>query len=288
MTTTKPRTRVYPFFAPHGERHLAAEIAVPDAPVRAVVLFSSRAGASLGWIRTWHAVADALADSGLASVRFDYNGMGQSTELVREWSWELFNDIAAQARSVATSAMAMTGSDQVVAVGSCLGGRVSLDVAANLPQCVGAICIDEPLLDPASGRVFVHAGRTWIARVIRSSQSLRKLGAWVLGVIYRRMARRAGSGMREACEAASLNARLIFVSGVPQSVQRFAAMVSALPPEQRDRCLLVQLPWNGALGGLESLRVQRLLIDSLPRWVRRLSGSAPVAAGDASAMQSAY
>src|SRR2546430_8050338 len=136
----------YPVFIPSGREDIAAIVAVPDARPRGLVLLQTGLGATRShrfglWTRTARRLADG---HDLASVRWDYLGIGDSSGDIDAWSE---HDIPIdQQHAVAEFCTAALMVDRVAAAGNCIGSWATLRFAAEYPSCVGAVLIRMPLV----------------------------------------------------------------------------------------------------------------------------------------------
>ena len=70
----------YPVFVPWRGGHLAAVVALPERPVRGLVVLSTGTGAPRSHRhQVWAVAAERLAAGGFASVRWEYPGLHDST-----------------------------------------------------------------------------------------------------------------------------------------------------------------------------------------------------------------
>ena len=130
----------YPVFVPYGNEHLAATLTLPDNDPEALVLLLAGTGAPRSHrFQLWTRTARALADQGLASVRMDYRGIGDSRGRMAQPV--LGDQRLDQAVTTARFAMRACDVDRLAVIGNCLGGIVGLGVTARVPECEAAILI---------------------------------------------------------------------------------------------------------------------------------------------------
>lgn len=172
----------YPVYVEARGRRVAAVVTVPDTPPRGVVI----ALASIGRVNMIGGTLPAhlsrrLVDSGYACVRLDYAGIGDSPGVVETWTPSEIEEAVAQASAVLRTTLEAVDVDRFVAVGTCYGGRVALQLVAE-PECVGAVCLGLPVLEHGSlARMTRRVGaRGRLARA-RSLAGVRK--------VFRRAAR---------------------------------------------------------------------------------------------------
>jgi pimeloyl-ACP methyl ester carboxylesterase len=278
----------YPVFVPYEGEHLGATITVPDDEPQGVVLLLTGTGAPRSHrFQMWSRVARSLAGHGLASVRMDRLGIGDSTG-------RLFvsvmgdQSLLIQALTVARFTTQALGTPRLAVVGNCSGSRIALTVAAEMPQCVGAACLLPRILEPSGvNRMVIRARRSPMATWARSAAPLQGLRQALGG---RRG--RVAPWVRDSLPVALERGRLLFVysqedrdayNGKVRTA--LVGLVGRLPKEHRDRFRLDLLS-EGPLAGFDSLAVQDrvldLLIDWVPRCFRHQAGDAAVSSSVAS------
>lgn len=264
----------YPVFVPFEDEPLAVTLTVPDAGPSAMVLLLAGTGAPRSHrFQLWTRTARALAEEGLASVRLDYRGIGDSAGRVAQPV--LGDQRTDQAIAAAQFAMRACAADRLAVIGNCSGGVVGLGVAARMPECEAAVLI-LPRLVYMKGvsRAAVEARKSRLGAVVRRNPLLR------------RMAHRTLKGGRDVpsppvaqfFEPALDHARLLFVYSdldrdpyVGRSRRLLQAMTSRLPADRRRR-VESSLIDEGPLSGFESLPVQERVIHDVVRWTVRSLG----------------
>lgn len=146
--------RELPIFVPFNDDYIASIVTVPaDAPPRALVLLLTGWGATRSHRgRIWTRVARSLAERGLASARFDYPGIGDSSGTAQP---TLDAPPVAEALAVLDAARGVTGDLDVGLAGNCVGAQTAFSVAARVPECktVVGIILRKP------GDLVVHGDR---------------------------------------------------------------------------------------------------------------------------------
>src|SRR5256885_88632 len=84
----------------------------------------------------WTRIARTVAARGLASVRFDYRGMGDSTGTCIA---DLNQPPVKEAIEVVQRTVETIDVPRVAVVGNCMGARAALGLALNFDSCTG-IC----------------------------------------------------------------------------------------------------------------------------------------------------
>lgn len=267
--------REFAVFVPDGDDHFGAVITTPDTEPKGLVLLLTGTGAARSHrFQLWTRVARELADRGLAAVRLDYEGVGDSTGGIREVGLTLEQREAMVVLAFARRAVPV---DRVAVVGNCSGAIAALGVAAQTPDCIGTICILTRLLLPTPVNRMVIARRgSRLAAFVRSKRVLRRASRALRG---RRG--KPSENVTGPFHRALGHSRLFFLYGeedsdaynpkVKSSLQRLLARHT---PEERARFELEVLP-GGSLSGFESLETQRLTIDTVVGWLSSCFGLAP-------------
>ena len=259
----------FPVFVPYEKEHLAATFTVPDGDPEALVLLLAGTGAPRSHrFQLWTRTARALADQGLASVRIDYRGIGDSRGRMAQPV--LGDERLDQAVTAARFGMKACGVNRLAVIGNCSGGVVGLGVTARMPEVEASILI-LPRLVYMSGvsRAAVGARKSRLGAIVRKNPLLRRL------------VQRTVKGRRDLpsppvaqyFEPALANARLLFVYSehdrdpyVAKSRRLLQQMTDRLSPERRSRVESTLID-EGPLSGFESLVVQERVIASVVKWV---------------------
>ncbi|MGQ0670786.1 MAG: alpha/beta hydrolase [Actinomycetota bacterium] len=262
----------YPVFIPFDGDHLSGVLTQPEREPRGLVLLMTGIGATRSHrFRLWTRTARRLAvEQDVASLRLDYQGIGDSTGDVREWTDD---STYGQAREAVTFGLRATGASSFAAAGNCLGGRHALRLAGEMPNCVGAVCIRAMLTSAdASG-----AGRAGTAARLATASRKR----------LRRLRGRPGARAevmdeltRTALLGALEHARVLFLYSeenrqfLNRAGPSVEQLLSGLPEEQRERFALRVFPGT-SLEGFRTLEMQELTIDSVLGWMASSFSAAP-------------
>ncbi|MGH2652930.1 MAG: alpha/beta fold hydrolase [Actinomycetota bacterium] len=136
----------FPVYVPLGEERLSAVVCVPaDSPRDLGVLLV--AGGNMGRThanRMWVQIARLLAARGVASIRFDYHGMGDSSSL-ESMHFDIEKPLVGDVRAVADFLQRATGVRHLASVATCYGARTAIAVAAERPDVIHVTALPFPL-----------------------------------------------------------------------------------------------------------------------------------------------
>jgi pimeloyl-ACP methyl ester carboxylesterase len=155
-------------FVPFEADHLAAVLTAPDSPAESLVILLQGAGGAphSHKYRLWTRTARGLAERGIASVRMDYRGVGDSTG---QYGFDMEDPPVAEIVAVASVAVSALEATRIGLAGNCIGARAVFGVAERLPGCRSVVSILPQSLGPVMRR-RPASGR----RVV--SGALRRLG----------------------------------------------------------------------------------------------------------------
>jgi len=253
--------REHPIFVPYGDGHIAAIVTTPSTPPRALVVLMTGWGATRSHRgRIWTRAARSLAERGLASARFDYPGVGDSTGNATA---RMDDPPIGETAAVVEAARSLTGDVDVALTGNCIGARAAFSVAARLPECRAVVGIIREV-----GSIGVHAeesrGRGVTTSAIRARPGLRRVVKRMLSPVRRRPVRLAPD---VEMVLRSRECLLLFL-GERRPAARLTRDVAALTkgtPAGRARVQHVQTP--PIVGFRIPLRLQPYLIDTLVEWL---------------------
>jgi alpha/beta superfamily hydrolase len=271
-------TSEHPVFVPHGDEHIGAVVTLPDGEPRGLVLLLTGTGAPRSHrFQMWTRTARALAEVGLATVRMDYLGLGDSTGEIEQIP--LDGAGREEALNVLRFAQRAVGVRYVGVAGNCSGSQVALEIAAEVPECVGAACLLTRILEPSGvNRVVIGARRLRVAAIVRSHRFLSRLAEPLRG---RRG--RFASQVERALVSALSHARLLFVytredtdSYDEKGMAKLEDVVRGLAHERRERFQL-RVVDGGPMAGFESLEIQDTALSTIVEW---MDASFPALAGE--------
>lgn len=263
----------HPIFVPYARGRLAAVVTLPIGEPRGLALLLTGVGLPqvIGSALAARTAAN-LAQRGLASVRFDYEGIGDSTGLVPEFSLAVTEFAAEQALSVLETARRIVAADRFAVAGSCIGSRVALQLARR-QDCVGAVCIALPLFELGTWTRLRRRSAAWKpVAFIRRHRLLRRAA---LAPMKRILAERRSGPRLQALSSALDHARVLFVySSSPRDYydervrQRLDDIVATFSPVDRARFELRVLE-AGPLTAFEALlpEAQTQIVDSVADWL---------------------
>ena len=263
----------WPVFIPHRRERLGGVITLgDDDATRGVVLLITGLGAPRSHQhRLWTTLARRLAAHRLATIRFDYLGMGDSTSFMLDDGPLDRGSLVDQARSALSTAVRGTRNQRIAVVGNCVGARAALEVAAGARDCVGAVCILPALAPPGfSARAGSRLANTRLGSALLRSGTAR------------RMIRTAGPGLGDPIDADLLrvlpaalrHGRVLFLYGERdrRTEPARAAVERSLaksPVAERARCEFRSVPdislegfdqpesRSSTMGAVESFLVER-------------------------------
>jgi pimeloyl-ACP methyl ester carboxylesterase len=257
----------YPIFVPVQDQHIAAVITVPDSAPRALVhLLQGGGGQSRSHRnRSWVRLSRGLAAEGIASVRMDYPGLGDSTGVP---NFQRESPPVDAAIAVASAGLRIVGVDTFGVVGNCIGIATAIEMATQMPSCSAVVSVVPIALEPlmtTSDRRSVTARKAIGNRVPtlrRMVRDLRRRG--VMGP------RRSASRLRPELATILRSARvLILHGGTEDSRKRLRVQVGRMKEQIGDdaarRLEVGQLPSEGP--GFRELRYQQAIIDSCIEWL---------------------
>jgi pimeloyl-ACP methyl ester carboxylesterase len=266
--------REIPVFIPHGGGHLAAVVAVPRSDPTGLVLLLTGIGLPqvIGG-NLWSRVASRLAEHGLASVRFDYEGIGESTGLVTRFSLSETESVVAQASTVLESTRRAVGVKQFALAGTCIGSRVTLELA-RMPDCVAAVCLAAPLINPGSWTRIRRRSQRWrLAAFIQSHRGLRRA---VVAPLKRALGEKTPSSrLLESVTSAVGHARVLFLySESPRDyyserIKRLLEETTGLLDDEQRRRFEFRILHDGPLTAFDALspEIQDIIVESVVEWV---------------------
>jgi dienelactone hydrolase len=261
----------YPVFVPHDDDHLAAVVTLPRGPSRGLVALLTGIGTGRSHrFQVWTRTARALASRGMASVRLDWVGIGDSSGVLEAWTWALEEDLLDQARTVLRTTARAVGTDRTAAVGNCFGARIALRLSAEEPSSTGSACILLPMTPGAPDRALRRAGGVRIAGFLRRNR-------WVRRLVIRRVKALHGidKTARDCIEKTLSRGRLLLLYGQDDQVlstkttRQMEELVAAMPADHADRYDLRVLPIS-KMAGFDTLETQRLSIETLVEWLDSL------------------
>jgi hypothetical protein len=256
--------REYPVFIPCENKRIAAVVTVPEEAPEGVVLFTTGGGGTLRSqrFRLWTRAARQLADRGIASVRMEFAGVGDSTGDVAMGFRNLPVDDVVR---VAEFAMSVTGARRLGMCGNCGGARASLKAAASLPTCESMVLF---WLKPLARTV---KGRPFLTTAVRLGQRFpRPLNRFAKHLYWRRQARsRRGNDVLEALRSVGRSKDLLLMetrSKLVGDMPRFVAELKANNPSHRIEMKGID---STSMQAFQSLADQEVAVTSVVEWFER-------------------
>jgi dienelactone hydrolase len=213
----------------------------------------------------WARLAERLAKAGVASIRFDYLGLHDSTGDIERVS--LSQVTADQMVAAARFAQGAAQVRPIVAAGNCLGAQAALFLAAEMEECVGTICLLPRITEP--GRITVAfqtaAGGRAVA-FVRRHPWLRRAGR---AVARRNLKTR--SYLLESVSKATQHGKVLFLIDEPfrlrmHSPTKLEEALETIQEDMRHRFELRMLPGTD-LDRFGSLHTHEVVLDTLTNWI---------------------
>jgi pimeloyl-ACP methyl ester carboxylesterase len=253
--------REFPVFVPAGEEQLGAIITVPDQEARGlVVLFPGGGGAPRSHHFTmWTQVARGLGARGIASVRMDWRGVGDSTGVPRFGFKMLPIDDAV---TVARFAMRATGIERLGMTGNCGGARTVLQAAASLPTCDSLVLILlKPLAHTRSRKPFVLKTKG-LAKRFPFIERLSRRAYW-------RLRWRRANPLMEQLVALRGRADLLLMESDTEKAGKLPQLVASMQRQNGHHALEIRDLPGGSTRAFQDLGRQQFVIESVIDWFDR-------------------
>lgn len=259
----------FPVFVPHEEEYLAAVITVPDSHPRALVhLLQGGGGQSRSHRnRTWVRLARGLAKQGIASVRMDYPGLGDSTGMP---TFEVESPPVGAALAVAEVSLRAVGTDTLAIVGNCIGIPTALEMATKLTSCTTVVCVVPTALDELMETTPTRRMQSARGAIGRRLPWLR---SWLRHLRRHGIARSRPMTNLKPQLATILQSTSILIlhGGTDDSWENLRTQIAGLRSEVGEqagaRLATGTLPSEGP--GFRELRFQQAMVDASVDWLDR-------------------
>jgi dienelactone hydrolase len=268
--------RELPIFVPHEGGHLAAVVTVPEGRPRGLVLMLPGASLdeSVGSYLLFERAAPRLAERGLASVRMDYFGLGESTNDTEAWQLGEIEPALEQAEAVLAAVRRGVEVERFAIATLCYGGRVALRMTAR-PECVGAICLAPPLIDRGGWTSLRRRyARSPIASALRGSKRFRR---HVVRPLKRALAERKPTSLVRDAVGQLGHARVLVLYSESEAgrdvykaraTKSLSSMTDRLEASQRGQFGIELLPTDPLAGfDLMPPESQELVLDKVVEWL---------------------
>jgi pimeloyl-ACP methyl ester carboxylesterase len=269
--------REFHVFVPFGPEHLATTVTVPDAEPGGLVLLMTGLGAHRSHkFGVWTRTARTLAERGIASARFEYVGVGESTGILGEWP--MVRVPVAQAREVMRFAVRATGATRVAVVGNCVGAWTALVLAAETPGCAGVGFISAPILSTGMGSLAKRARKSRFGSVIRHHPIMRRAAVTALANDPTMTLDPLGA---YRAVLARHDARILMLFGQEDHAlnHRVLAQLDVLrrrlAPGELER-LELRVAAGRSIHGLDSVAAQSFVIDAVSDWATDMLENLPI------------
>jgi pimeloyl-ACP methyl ester carboxylesterase len=251
--------REYPVFIPSGEERLGAIITVPDRDPRGLVLLMPGGGGAPRAHRyaMYTKVARGLADRGIASVRMDWRGVGDSTGRAR-FSFHALP--VEDSVTVARFALDATGTTAFGMAGNCGGARTTLMALPTVPEARSAVLM---MLKPLTG---TRSQRPTVKRMKLAVKRIPRVGMLVKRAYWAIRWRKANPVL-DRVRALPDHTDLLFLEASTVKMGKLPEFVQSLQSRNghQRRLEMRQLP-GGASRAFHSLERQDFVVESLVDW----------------------
>jgi pimeloyl-ACP methyl ester carboxylesterase len=238
--------KLAPIFVPFGEEYFPAVVTLPDGAPRALAVLLQGIGADEPIGSTFAGrVAARLADAGIASVRFDYIGIGDATGIVPSWGKGQTELLADQTRAAVATVREALPVEHFIPIGVCVGCAVAGELLHE-HDCAGIALLAAPIGE-FRGWAKTRAGaqnRRYLRpllRLIKGSPFLRRV---IIGVSKKIFAERKPSPLLARALTALDRTRILCIYGSAVdiadnysegAVRRVLRAVESMPADQRAR-----------------------------------------------------
>jgi alpha/beta superfamily hydrolase len=255
--------REYPVFVPSGEEKIAAVIAVPEGTPRGLVLLLPGGGGAPRSQRygMYTKVARSLAERGIASVRMEWRGIGESTGQARY----SFNALPVEdTTTVARFALRATGATRFGMAGNCGGARTALLVLPDMPEARAAVLM---MLKPRS---ITRSQKPPVKRMKRWVKRIPWAGALIRQAYWAVRGWRRGTPVYEGLRVLNGMSDLLLLEAGTVKVGKLPRLVGNLQVKNgRHRLELRTMP-GGASRSFHSIERQHFVIESVIEWFDQL------------------
>jgi hypothetical protein len=166
----------HPIYVPFKDGVLSMVVALPDGEARGAVVnvtgtvLTSSIGSYL-----CSRLAAPLAEQGIASIRMDFSGAGDSPGLVEGVALDSIDWALDCANTALETIQELASVERFAAVGTCYGTRIVFRLLRD-PRCVGAVCLAPVLLETrAWSRMRTRYSKRSLITLIKSNRLLRLL-----------------------------------------------------------------------------------------------------------------
>jgi hypothetical protein len=170
--------REFPAFVPVGQEHAATVLAVPAGNARGLVILMTGGGGAPRSHRSslFTRVARALTDVGVASIRIDPAGIGDSTGIP---AFTLSSPPVEATLAAARFAIQATGIQVLGMAGNCGGARATMELFPQLPQLrTAALMFLKPLAFGRTSNPAVVGVKGAVSRIPLLGPAARKAYWW--------------------------------------------------------------------------------------------------------------
>ncbi len=256
-------TREYPVFVPSGEERIAAVIAVPEGTPRGLVLMLPGGGGAPRSQRygMYTKVARSLAERGIASVRMEWRGIGESTGQAR-YSFKALP--VEDSVTVARFALRVTGATQFGMAANCGGARTALLALPGVPEARAAVLM---MLKPRS---ITRSQKPPVKRMKRWVKRIPWAGALIRQAYWAVRGWRKGTPVYDGLRVLNGMSDLLLLEAGTVKVGKLSRFVANLQAKNGSHRLEMRTLPGGASRSFQSLERQDFVIESVVEWFDQL------------------
>ncbi|MGH2808969.1 MAG: alpha/beta fold hydrolase [Actinomycetota bacterium] len=265
----------FPVFVPSGKEHIGAVITVPDGDIKGLVVQAPGGGGAPRSHRfgLWTKLSRSLADQGLASVRMEWPGVGDSTG-------ELFSGFHAlpleHMVAVAEFAMEATGTKRVGLVGNCLAARAAVWSAPKLPTTESIVLIFlNPLGGTAGNEEIVTKAKNFFQAFPKPVERAARAAymTWRRGRVLAKAAKAKRPPLMANVRALDPSIDVLFLESQTELAGRLPKMVASLKGKGDPRRIEIDYLTGSSMQQFESRAEQEKVIAATTNWFAQSFGA---------------
>lgn len=265
----------YPVFVPSGDVHIGAVITVPDGEVHGLVVQAPGGGGAPRSHRfaLWTKLSRGLAEKGIASVRMEWPGVGDSTG-------ELFSGFHAlpleHMKAVAEFAMEAVGTKRVGMVGNCLAARSVIWSVPSLPTTESIVLIFlNPLGGTAGNEEVVSKAKTFFQRFPKPVERAARAAymTWRRGRVLFKAAKKRRPPLVSQIRSLDPSIDILLLESDTELAGRLPRMVRSMQRKNPKRKITMDYLSGSSMRQFETRDEQEKVISATAAWFAASFGS---------------